>query len=232
MTAAAADTALVAAVRATLREAADPERAGPMQAYMKSALPFLGVRMPEVRKRVRTVGNEHRLASRGAWELTVRALYDEATHREERYAALTLVAHRYYREWNDPETFGLYEHLIRTGAWWDLVDETSHRVGDVLRTHRATQTPVVETWSTSDSLWVRRSAIICQVGHKGDTDLDLLSAVIGPNIPDRDFFIRKAIGWGLREAAYVAPDWVRSFVAAHPDLSPLSVREATKHLSP
>ena len=52
----------------------------------------------------------------------------------------------------DPDTFELYEHLIRTGAWWDLVDETSHRVGDVLRAHRHTQTSVVERWSTSDSL--------------------------------------------------------------------------------
>ena len=77
---------------------------------------------------------------------------------------------------------------------------------------------------------MRRSSIICQVGHKTDTDLRLLRDVVEPNVDDRDFFIRKGIGWALREAAYVDADWVHAFIAGHPALSPLSVREATRHI--
>ena len=222
---------LIAAVRATLEEAAEPERAPQMQAYMKSSMPYYGVRMPEVRKRVRTVLNDLPIDARPDWEATIRGLYDDATYREERYAALTLAAHRYYREWAlAPESLALYERLIRTGAWWDLVDETSHRVGDVLLADSETVTPTIRAWSGADDLWVRRCSIICQVGHKAETDLDLLSCVIEPNIADRDFFIRKAIGWALREVAYVEPGWVHAFVNEHPSLSSLSVREATKHI--
>ena len=222
---------LVAAVRATLLEAADPDRAAPMQAYMKSTMPYYGVRMPDVRRRVRLVLNDLKIGDREVWEATIRQLYDGATHREERYAALTLASHRYYRDFaTAPRSLTLYEHLIRTGAWWDLVDETSHRVGDVLRGHRDDVSAVIREWSTAGDLWVRRSAIICQVGHKTDTDLALLSDAIEPNIPDRDFFIRKAIGWALREVAYVEPEWVHSFIDKHPSLAPLSVREAVKHI--
>ena len=70
---------MIGAVTSTLAEAADPERAGPMQAYMKSAMPYYGVAMPEVRKRVRRVYDDLRIDSGDAWEATIRRLYDEAT---------------------------------------------------------------------------------------------------------------------------------------------------------
>ena len=85
-------------------------------------------------------------------------------------------------------------------------------------------------WSGDEDLWIRRIAILSQLGRRDRVDRELLSDVIEPNLGDREFFIRKAIGWALREYARVDPDWVRSFVAAH-DLSPLSRREATKHLA-
>lgn len=224
---------VITAIRQTLAEAADHERAGPMQAYMKSALPYYGVPMPEVRRRVKRVLAEHRIDDAAGWDATIRELFDDASHREERYAALTLAAHRFYRGFATAvDALDLYEHLIRTGAWWDLVDETSHRVGDVLVTHRATVTPIMLAWSRSDDFWIRRSSIICQLGHKSDTDLDLLSAVIEANLDERDFFIRKAIGWALREVARLDAEWVHAFVVDHPSLSPLSVREATKHIGP
>jgi len=87
-------------------------------------------------------------------------------------------------------------------------------------------------WSGSDSLWVRRASIISQVGARERLDQQLLADVIEPNIDDRDFFIRKAIGWSLRDHARHDPDWVRTFVGEHPDLSGLSRREALKHLGP
>ena len=88
---------------------------------------------------------------------------------------------------------------------------------------------MVRRWSTDDFLWVRRLAIISQLGRRDRVDLDLLAEVIEPNLADPEFFVRKAVGWALREAARVDPDWVRSYVAGH-ELSPLSRREALKHL--
>ena len=86
-------------------------------------------------------------------------------------------------------------------------------------------------WAVGDDRWLRRVAVICQVGAKDRTDRVLLSDAILANAADRDFFLRKAIGWALRDYARTDPAWVRDFVAAHEDeLSPLSKREALKHL--
>ncbi|HSS67974.1 MAG TPA: DNA alkylation repair protein [Nocardioidaceae bacterium] len=219
-------------VRAALAAAADPEAAPAMQAYMKSALPYYGVRVPVVRSIVRTIYTQRPISQRDAWDATVRALYDEATHREERYAALALAGHRLYSAYVDAAAMPLYKHLVATGAWWDLVDEASHRVGDALRADRPGVTADLDRWIAADSLWLRRSSIICQVGHRADTDLKLLERAVTANLADRDFFIRKAIGWALRDLSTTNPDWVRAFVAEHAEeLSPLSAREALRKIS-
>jgi 3-methyladenine DNA glycosylase AlkD len=79
-------------------------------------------------------------------------------------------------------------------------------------------------------MWLRRAAILSQVGARDQLDEDLLADVIAPNVTHQEFFIRKAIGWALRDHARVAPGWVQRFVSRHPDLSQLSRREALKHL--
>lgn len=223
---------LADSVRAGLAAAADPERAPAMQAYMKSAMPFHGVTAPVVRRVVRTALAEHPLADRPAVVEAVRALWDEATHREQRYAALALAGHARHRRHLVPETLPLLEHLVVTGAWWDLVDDVaSHLVGQVLLAHREAATPVVLAWATSPDRWLRRTAVICQLGAKDRTDPDLLRAAVDANVEDPDVFVRKAVGWALRQHARVDPAWVRAFVAERSDrLSPLSRREALKHL--
>ena len=86
-------------------------------------------------------------------------------------------------------------------------------------------------WSTDEHMWKRRASILCQLGFKRETDLDLLYACIEPNLGDKDFFIRKAIGWALRQYAWTDPGEVKSYVESHGDrLSPLSVREAMKNI--
>jgi 3-methyladenine DNA glycosylase AlkD len=90
----------------------------------------------------------------------------------------------------------------------------------------------MRAWSRSDDMWVRRSAILSQIGARERVRPALLEDVIEPNIADREFFVRKAIGWALRDYAYQDADWVRDFVTAHPDLSGLSRREALKHVTP
>jgi 3-methyladenine DNA glycosylase AlkD len=199
---------------------------------MKSALPYLGVRVPVVRSVCRPLIGSFEHLNRADWEAVVRELYDNAEYREERYAALSVVRHVRYHDYLRFDAVPLLEHLIRAGAWWDLVDETSHCVGAVLLADRARTPSTMRRWSHDPDLWIRRSAIICQVGHKDATDTVLLTDCILPNVRDHAFFIRKAIGWALREYAWTDADWVSDFVHAHHEsLSPLSRREATKHLA-
>lgn len=237
-TTSAPDSALVVAVRAALASAGDPVRAAGQQAYMKSAMPYRGLTSPELRALLRPLLADPSLApsSRAEWETDVRALWDAAAYREERFAALALSGHRVARPWQDPEALALYRHLVETGAWWDFVDVVAaDRVGPILWRHREVVTPVLRADAVDDHLWVRRTAILAQLKHREETDLDLLSDVIDANLEGttfgREFFIRKAIGWALRQHARTDPEWVRSFVEARGDrLSGLSRREALKHL--
>jgi 3-methyladenine DNA glycosylase AlkD len=229
---------LLDAVREALAANADPDRAVEQQAYMKSAMPYRGLSSATMRKAVLPILRDpaHLIQDRGEWEATVRALWDEATHREERYAAIELTGIRPYRRWLDPDALDLCEHLVRTGQWWDLVDPVaSDRVGPILLGHREEVTPTIEEWATDDDLWLRRTAIISQLKHKERTDLALLSHCIEANAEGTSygstFWIRKAIGWALRQHARTDPEWVRATVDLLGDrLSGLSRREALKHL--
>jgi 3-methyladenine DNA glycosylase AlkD len=225
---------LVATIRAALADAGDPGRAAAQQAYMKSAMPYRGITSPQLATLLRPILSDPdlRLHTRQSWEAAVRELWDGATHREERYAATALTGHRAYRPWQDPETVPLYRHLVVTGAWWDHVDEVaSNRVGPILLAHPDSAGPVVHGWATDDDLWLRRSAIISQLKFGQRTDRELLTHAIESNLDDDSFWIRKAIGWALRQYARTDPDWVRQRVAHWDErLSGLSRREALKHL--
>lgn len=231
-----ADLGLVEAIRAGLTDAADPARAPQMQSYMKSAMPFYGVPAPVAARVFRAAIDAHPLPDRQTWADTIGALWDAASHREEWYAALALARDRRYRGHRDPAAVPMLEHLIRTGAWWDVVDDiATHLVGPLLVAYPDAMRPVVSRWAAAQDRWLRRAAVICQVGAKEHTDPVLLAGVILDNLDDtpagKDFFLRKAIGWALRDYARHDPDWVRTFVAAHRDrLSGLSRREALRHV--
>lgn len=182
-----------------------------MRAYMKSETPFLGVQAKPLGEVVRGALRLHPADDRLE---TALALWDGADYREERYAALLVL----------PADTGLdvLERLIVEGAWWDLVDPLAKRIGP-RREMRA--------WARDENLWKRRSAIICQLGRKSATDLHLLRDCVEANLDDREFFVRKAIGWALRDYAWHDPRWVESYVAGLGDrLSGLSRREATRNL--
>jgi 3-methyladenine DNA glycosylase AlkD len=218
---------LVTAIRRSLREHADPSLAPGQQAYMKSSMPFLGVRVPEVRRLTKAAARSSPPADLDDLERSARRLWDEATHREERYAATALTALRLAK--GRLELLPLYEHIAVTGAWWDHVDEVAHRIADLHDAHPEPTAQAVRRWAASSDMWLRRLAILSQLGRRDRVDRTLLVEVIEPNVPDREFFIRKAIGWALREVARVDPDWVKAFADEH-ELSPLSRREALKHL--
>lgn len=219
---------LVRDIRAVLRENADAKRAPAMQAYMKSKMPFRGVSAPVLRKVVREVvariapSCEQRLAAG-------RTLFFEAKYREERYAALTVTDRRACQSL---AVLPLYEEMIVEGGWWDLVDWlASHHVGDILVKEPRVVTPLMKKWARDPHLWKRRAAIICQLRRKDETDLDLLYAVIEPNLADKDFFMRKAIGWALRQYAHTDAREVKRWVTANRErLSALSIREALKNV--
>ncbi len=222
-------TELIDAIRGRLQAAADPGRAAGAQAYMKSQMPSLGVRVPEVRRIVKAAAADHPPGSLAELQSTVLALWRSASCREERYAAIELTGLK--PAVGELSMLALYEEIIRTGAWWDLVDGVAHRLGWLLQAHRAEVTPVLGRWSRDDDFWVRRASITAQLGAKAATDTALLAAVIEANLDDPEFFIRKAIGWALRQYARTDPAWVRAFVQRHWDeLSPLSRKEALRNL--
>jgi 3-methyladenine DNA glycosylase AlkD len=202
---------------------------------MKSSMPYRGFTSPQLKAALAPLLRDPGLAmeSREQWVATIETLWHGATHREEWYAAIALARHRPYRTWVDSDAMPLWQSLIRAGAWWDVVDDiATHLVRDTVVAAPTVEGPRMREWAADESLWVRRAAILCQIGVRAGFDTRLLVDVIEPNIDDADFFSRKAIGWALRDHARVDPDWVRDFVVSHPDLSGLSRREALKHLGP
>lgn len=225
------DPQLVREIREALAAAADPSRAPAMQSYMKSAMPYLGVPVPAVRATVTRLAGQRLPATVPALRGTVLVLWREATHREHRYAATDLTGLRALAHLRVPELLPTYAEFVRTGAWWDHTDAVAHQVGEVLRRHRAAVTPQIRAWARDPDRWLRRLSVICQNGMGSATDTELLVETIDANAADPDFFLRKGIGWALREYARADPDWVRAFLAARVDrLSPLTRRKAAKHL--
>jgi 3-methyladenine DNA glycosylase AlkD len=225
-------TLLIRAIRDGLADAADPQRAPGMQAYMKSAMPYRGVATPVSRPIFKKAIEDHPLTGAASWAEAVRRLFHDASYREEWYGALAVLDHRLYREHRTLTALPLYEELIVGGAWWDVVDEVATgALRDLLVAHPAEVGREMREWSVFPNLWKRRSSIICQVGRRRLIDLPLLYACIEPNLADRDFFIRKAIGWALRDYAWVDPDEVVRYVTLNEArLSGLSRREALKNV--
>jgi 3-methyladenine DNA glycosylase AlkD len=219
-------------VRAELSRAADPSRAPGMQAYMKSALPYHGVSAVPFRQLCRRLFADLTFADADEWQRAVLALWRGARFREERYAAVELSGHRRARPFQTLATLPMYEEMIVTGAWWDYVDHlASNRLGLLLAREPEPMKKRMRAWSRDENMWKRRSAIICQLKRKRDTDLELLYDCIAPSLSSKEFFLRKAIGWALRQYAWTDPDEVARYVRAHEhQLSPLSRREALKNI--
>ncbi|MDQ0663991.1 3-methyladenine DNA glycosylase AlkD [Arthrobacter ulcerisalmonis] len=224
------DQDLIAAVKSALRELANPGRAAGAQAYMKSAVPSLGVRVPDVRRVAAWAAAEFPPASAVQLRATVLELWRTSTFREERYAAIDLTGIRLAAR--DLEMLPVYEEIIRTGAWWDLVDGVSGRICALLQAHPVPISATLRQWSRDPDLWIRRASITSQLCAKKATDTALLADVIEPNLADGEFFIRKAVGWALREYAKTDPGWVEAFIARQgAAMSPLSRREALRRIS-
>lgn len=220
---------LVSHAQRRLAEEANPRDAISMAAYMKTEQPFYGVKTPPRRAIAREIAQRFSPVTVRDYEAAVWALW-ELPHREEQYLAVDVA--RLWSSFIEPPRLPLYRRMIRDGAWWDTVDAIAAKlVGRLVREHRKRLSPVMHAWIDDGDMWIRRSALICQLGHKADTDAAMLFEFCRRRAHEQEFFIRKAIGWALREYARTDPAAVRSFVAEMgEELSGLSRREATKHL--
>ena len=200
--------------------------------------PFLGISAPARRAATRDWVRTFDPGPAAAMLLRVARELCEQPEREFAYVAIDLAAR--HRRSLPASSLTHLRTLALTVPWWDTVDAWSGVIGrtslylaargDGLAAGAWDAT--IAGWAGDDQLWARRIALVFQVGRGARTDLDLLFAACLANAGERYFFLRKGIGWGLRDAARTYPDEVARFVVAHRDrLSPLSLREATKHLA-
>lgn len=219
-------------LRSALLAEADPARAPQMQAYMKSAMPYMGVPSGAMRTVTKAVFAELHHADSAAWQADVLDIWRNAAFREEYYAAIELTALRTARAFQRLDALPMYREMIVGGAWWDTTDAIApNQLFAILCADRDEMSRILRGWATDDNMWIRRSAILCQMKAKDRMDLDLLYDCIEPSISSKEFFLRKAIGWVLRHYARTNADEVRRYVSANGNrLSNLSKREALKHL--
>ena len=216
-----------------VQNALEPRRNGaqaePMARYMKDRFPFLGLKRPELDELLRPLWPE--VKPHATAKLLSTAAQDlwKLPEREYHYAAIDLLGRN--RKALAAESLGLLRKLLESKSWWDSVDGiTSVVVGPLVASHPELKVEM-DLWSRDENFWVRRAAIIHQLAYRHKTDAARLFRYCASNAQDPEFFIRKAIGWALRHYARTDPDAVRDFVEQHPELSPLSKREALKHLS-
>jgi len=208
---------------------ADAERARGMAAYMRDQFEFYGLPSPVQRSLAREVLSKHPLPD----EPALAALVDGCWSRPERewqYFACDLMA-RHARTLSSA-FLTVAEQAITTKSWWDTVDSlASKTVGGLVRSHPELRT-TMDRWVGDPNFWLGRTALLHQLSYKKDTDAARLFRYCEQRAGDTEFFIRKAIGWALREYSKTDERAVRAFVHAHESaLSGLSKREALKWLS-
>lgn len=216
----------IADVRAALRAAAIPADAAPMARYMKDRYPYLGVKTPARRAASKHVFAAAKGSSVDDVVAFAERCWDEP-EREFQYVACDVLRRNARRL--RAEDLARIERLIRTKSWWDTVDAlASPTVGELVLAHPNAEA-AMDDWIDDPDIWIARTAIIHQLRFGEATDADRLFRYCERRAGDTEFFIRKAIGWALRQYARTDPDAVREFVARR-ELSGLSRREALKHL--
>jgi 3-methyladenine DNA glycosylase AlkD len=218
-------------IAVALARRADADRAGPMARYMRDQFPFLGVMAPAQRDAWREVAADlPRPLPEPLVVEAAQALWGRP-EREHQYLACTLVNRHTTvparAPGATPAMLDTVEGLLTTKPWWDTVDSlATHAVGALVARHRELR-PRMDAWLAGGDRWLVRSALLHMNGWKAATDADWLFAACLARADHPDFFVRKAIGWALREHSKVDERAVVAFVAAHEgELSPLSRREA------
>ncbi|MBN2339053.1 MAG: DNA alkylation repair protein [Acidobacteria bacterium] len=218
----------VKAIKALFEQNADRALAPAMKRYMRDQFEYLGIKTPQRGALLKELHSAHPLPGIGELDGVLRELW-ALPEREFQYAGIALLG-RFERQL--PAGFAeTLQYLVTDKSWWDTVDGiAAGAVGAHFDGYPAVRRKVLARWRKAENFWLRRTTLLFQLNYREDTDFDLLCALIRENLGSREFFINKAIGWALRQYARTDRDAVRRFVAAHPDLHPLSRREATKHL--
>jgi 3-methyladenine DNA glycosylase AlkD len=220
----------VRAVRQTLTPLADASQAVKMSAYLLDQFEFLGLQAPVRRQAVKAIGKVQWQSTRDL--LSAADLLWQEPQREYRYTAVDLLRqHSAVLTVNDLPAL---QALMLRDPWWETVDGLSAVIAEVLHAAVA-QKPkaakVMDAWLKHPSHWVRRSAMLHQLGWRLDTDTTRLFGYAQQLTGEKEFFIRKAVGWALRDYARWNPQAVTDFLLQHrTDLSALTLREAAKHL--
>jgi len=210
-----------------LQEAADPKDALQMKEYMMDRFEFFGIRMKPRREICRAFVKENGLPEFRDLEEVVKECFI-APQRELHYFGQELPA-RFKRYW-DEDIINLFEWMILNKSWWDSVDFiATHLVGEYFKKFPQNTVEITTVWINQDHFWLQRAAILFQLRYKEETDVDLLFSHILKHTHQKDFFIRKAIGWALRDLSKTMPDQVRKFVTEN-EMQPLSKKEALRKI--
>jgi 3-methyladenine DNA glycosylase AlkD len=207
---------------------ADAENAAGMKTYMLNKFEFFGIKTPVRDEIVKSYLKEHSLKQFSELDQVIKELW-EMPERELQYFAIDIfVSHK--KLWSQ-SSIKMIEHCIIQKSWWDTVDSiASDWLGVYFNLFSEQTILITSQWNRSNNIWLQRSSILFQKSYKKNTDTTLLSSYILHLKDSKEFFIRKAIGWALREYSKTNSDWVISFVANN-KLSPLSEKEALKRIA-
>jgi 3-methyladenine DNA glycosylase AlkD len=221
----------VSAVEHALIPLADEAKAQGMKAYLLNQFEFLGLAAPVRRAAVKEIGKVNWQST--ADLLAAAELLWQKSEREYCYTAVDLLSkHSSMLSVNDLPAL---QNLLLRDPWWETVDGLSAVIAKVMRApvqEKPNAALVMDMWLKHPSHWVRRSAMLHQLGWRLDTDTTRLFGYATQLADEKEFFIRKAIGWALRDYARWNPQAVTDFLVEHRNtLSGLTVREAAKHLT-
>lgn len=204
------------------------ENAFAMAKYMKNNFIFFGIKTEERRRIFKEIWKENQEEVATNARTIVVALYSQQ-EREFHYCAIEIVIKELKGNYKK-EDIQLIEKLISNNSWWDSVDTIAKYIlGEYLLEFPLETKNVIERFSKSENMWLKRSAILFQLGYKQKTNSDFLFSECLKQAHSKEFFIQKAIGWALREYAKSNPEVVRQFVK-NSTLKPLSTKEALKNI--
>ena len=210
------------------KQNAHGENALRMAQYMKGHFLFFGIKSTMRRELQREWWRGRSIQSENELQSIIEALWD-LDEREYQYVGLDLG--KRYKKFFAPNSIAFIQKLVITKSWWDTVDAmASHFTGAVVFNNPETG-KVMDGWIDHENMWMRRTAILHQLNFKDRTDPDRLFHYCEQRMGEKEFFIRKAIGWALRQYSYIDSKSVVQFVKDHEsELSTLSKTEALKAL--
>lgn len=204
---------------------ANEYNASRMRKYMLNQFDYFGIPSPQRKELTRNFITLKGLPDPEQLNETVRQVW-VLPQRELHYVIMEIASRKNYL--NNPDNIGLYEFMITTNSWWDTVDYiAANLVGACLTLHPKMTLAVTERFMASGNMWLQRTALLFQLKYKSRTNHELLYKYILQLNHSKEFFIRKAIGWSLREYSKTNPVSVLDFTQ-RTELSPLSRREALK----